>query len=222
MVMGGYTGGPSAAGMQLNGSGLEGSMVGSYGGGVDQANYSGLPPVQPLLFGGPAAGGPYGNPGPQGGQGTYGQTLGHGPSTVAGSAGGGYIGGGEDAYRQQEHTILRLQEDLRNAHNEQRRLSEALREYEMSSTRSQDELRAYREAMERREEEYQRIRMTEERRLSEVVDEYRRRFEHERKRLAQALERNNQLTRTIAAIIPEFAAVEREMQVAGQGQRTLI
>jgi hypothetical protein len=40
------------------------------------------------------------------------------------------------------------------------------------------------------------------------IHEDRRRFEHERQRLAQALERNNQLTRTIAAIIPEFAAGE--------------
>ena len=30
---------------------------------------------------------------------------------------------------------MHAQEDLRNAHNEQRRLSEALREYEMSATR---------------------------------------------------------------------------------------
>ena len=43
---------------------------------------------------------------------------------------------------------------------------------------------------------------------AQYIHEDRRRFEHERQRLAQALERNNQLTRTIAAIIPEFVAGE--------------
>ena len=58
--------------------------------------------------------------------------------------------------------------------------------------------------------------------ICSYIHEDRRRFEHERQRLAQALERNNQLTRTIAAIIPEFAAVEREMQVATHEPRNLI
>ena len=42
----------------------------------------------------------------------------------------------------------------------------------------------------------------------QYIHEDRRRCEHERQRLSKALERNNQLTRTIAAIIPEFVAGE--------------
>jgi len=62
------------------------------------------------------------------------------------------------------------------------------------------------------QEEYRQVRLMEEKRLMQVVEEYRRRFDAERQRLVQALERNQQLTRTIASILPEFAAIEREVR----------
>ena len=131
-MLGGYTNGQKGSGQ-----GTKLGVASSYGGPRDAGSMN--PSFQPLTYGGASPGtirgteGTYGNHAPAGGY----RGGGVGASSLAGygqgSVGGGgeganwvsvsgastYVHGNADAFHHQEVTIKRLQEDLKNAHNEQ-------------------------------------------------------------------------------------------------------
>ena len=101
MVLGGYT----------NGGGQETMLAGSY---VGSRNAGSMNPSFQPAYGGVGASSLAGY-----GQGSVGGGAGEGGNWVSVAGVSTYVHGNADGFHQQEVAIKRLQEDLKNAHNEQ-------------------------------------------------------------------------------------------------------
>mmetsp|Transcript_55029 Transcript_55029/g.128730 ORF Transcript_55029/g.128730 Transcript_55029/m.128730 type:complete len:331 (+) Transcript_55029:212-1204(+) len=118
---------------------------------------------------------------------------------------------GTSSAREQDE-IERLRSALSASQAEVGRLRANLRSQELLVERNGEELRTYREALEKRDEENRQGRVDEDRSRQEVLSDFKRKFDRERVRLTQALEKSNSVSRSLNSILPTIQAIERDLQ----------
>lgn len=102
--------------------------------------------------------------------------------------------------REQEE-FERLRASLSASQAEVARLRANLRSQELQNERNGEELRTYREAMEKRDEENSSSRSVEDRNRTAQMGQFKQRFDQERWRLGQALEKSQAASRSLAQVI---------------------
>ena len=102
--------------------------------------------------------------------------------------------------REQEE-FERLRAALSASQSEVARLRANLRAQELQNERNGEELRTYREALEKRDEENSSSRSAEDRNRTAQMGQFKQRFDQERWRLGQALEKSQAASRALAQVI---------------------
>lgn len=90
------------------------------------------------------------------------------------------------------------------------RLRANLRSQELQNERNSEELRTYREALEKRDEENSSSRTTEDRNRAAALSNFKQRFDQERWRLGQALEKSQTASRALGRVMPNIVALQQQ------------
>jgi len=118
-------------------------------------------------------------------------------------------GGGGGSSREKEE-FERMRAALSASQAEVARLRANLREQELQNGRNGEELRTYREALEKRDEENSSSRTAEDRNRTAALQTFKQRFDQERWRLGQALEKSQAASRSLAQVVPNIQALQQQ------------
>eukprot|EP00802_Teleaulax_amphioxeia_P022379 Tamp_22817.p3 GENE.Tamp_22817~~Tamp_22817.p3 ORF type:complete len:156 (+),score=36.43 Tamp_22817:433-900(+) len=111
--------------------------------------------------------------------------------------------------REQEE-FERLRNALSASQAEVARLRANLRSQELQNERNSEELNTYREALQKRDDENSSSRTTEDRNRSAALGNFKQRFDQERWRLGQALEKSQAASRALAQVMPNILALQQQ------------
>jgi len=106
--------------------------------------------------------------------------------------------------------LERLRTALSRSQAEVTQLRTNLRSQEIQNERNSEELRTYREALSKREEENSSSRTAEDRNREIALQNFKQRFDQERQRLGQALEKSQAASRALAQVMPNILAMQQQ------------
>ncbi|EKX51386.1 hypothetical protein GUITHDRAFT_102656 [Guillardia theta CCMP2712] len=106
----------------------------------------------------------------------------------------------------------RMRTVLNSSQTENVILRSNLKNHDLQNDRNGEELRGYREALERKEEENRRLKLEEDRAKQEMLADLKRRYDRERNRITQAIERNQHVSHSLSSLLTQLLSLERDLQ----------